>query len=184
MTRLVVVAGPSAVGKGTLVAALRAKRPDVWVSVSATTRKPRPGEQDGVDYFFVTDDEFSRMIEAGELLEWAVVHGTHRYGTPRGQVEARLAMDVPVVLEIDLQGARQVKDAMPDALFVFIAPPTFDALIERLAVRGTEGEDERERRLATARKELEAVEEFDITIVNDHLDDAVAELEAIVASAR
>ncbi len=184
MSRLVVVAGPSAVGKGTLVAALRAKRADVWVSVSATTRPPRPGERDGVHYFFVTDDEFSRMIEAGELLEWAVVHGTHRYGTPRGPVQERLSMDLSVVLEIDLQGARQVKSTMPEALFVFIAPPTFEALIERLALRGTEGDEERERRLDTARKELEAVEEFDITVVNDNLDDAVAELEAIVASAR
>lgn len=184
MSRLVVVAGPSAVGKGTLVAALRAKRADVWVSVSATTRPPRPGEQDGVHYFFVSEDEFSRMISAGELLEWAVVHGAHRYGTPRGPVEERLAADMSVVLEIDLQGARQVKQTMPEALFVFVAPPTFEALIERLAIRGTEDAEERSRRLQTARDELAAVDEFDVTVVNDHLDDAVAELEAIVASAR
>lgn len=184
MSRLVVVAGPSAVGKGTLVGALRAKCADVWVSVSATTRPPRPGEQDGVHYYFVTENEFSRMIDAGELLEWAVVHGTHRYGTPRKPVDERLAMDVPVVLEIDLQGARQVKVTMPHALFVFIAPPTFEVLVERLALRGTEDNEERERRLHTAREELAAVEEFDVTVVNDRLDDAVAELEAIVASAR
>jgi len=184
MSRLVVVAGPSAVGKGTLVGALRAKRSDVWVSVSATTRQPRPGEQDGVHYFFVTDDEFSRMIADGELLEWAVVHGSHRYGTPRGPVEERLSMGMSVVLEIDLQGARQVKKTMPEALFVFVAPPTFEALIERLAIRGTEGDEERQRRLETAREELAAVEEFDVTVVNDRLDEAVAELEAIVASAR
>lgn len=184
MTRLVVVAGPSAVGKGTLVGALRAKCADIWVSVSATTRQPRPGERDGVHYFFVNDDEFSRMIDAGELLEWAVVHGTHRYGTPRKPVEDRLAKNIPVVLEIDLQGARQVKRTMPHALFVFIAPPTFEALIERLERRGTEDDEERERRLHTAREELAAVKEFDVTVVNDRLDDAVAELEAIVASAR
>jgi len=184
MSRLVVVAGPSAVGKGTLVGALRAKRADVWVSVSATTRQPRPGEQEGVHYFFVTDAEFSRMIDAGELLEWAVVHGTHRYGTPRKPVEERLAMDMSVVLEIDLQGARQVKQTMPEALFVFVAPPTFEVLVERLAVRGTEDDEERQRRLHTAREELAAVAEFDVTVVNDRLNDAVAELEAIVASAR
>ena len=184
MSRLVVVAGPSAVGKGTLVGALRAKRADVWVSVSATTRHPRPGEREGVHYFFVTDDEFSSMIEDGELLEWAVVHGTHRYGTPRKPVEERLATGMSVVLEIDLQGARQVKRTMPEALFVFVAPPTFEVLIERLAIRGTEDDEERQRRLQTAREELAAVEEFDVTVVNDRLDDAVAELEAIVASAR
>lgn len=183
MSRLVVVAGPSAVGKGTLVGALRAKRPDVWVSVSATTRPPRPGEIDGVHYFFVSPDEFSRMIDENELLEWAVVHGVNRYGTPRAAVEARLAQGVPVVLEIDLQGARQVKSTMPDALFVFVAPPTFEVLVERLAIRGTEDADERERRLQTARDELAAVNEFDVTVINDDLDDAVAELEAIVASA-
>ena len=184
MSRLVVVAGPSAVGKGTLVSALRAKRADVWVSVSATTRQPRPGEEDGVHYYFVTEDEFSRMIAAGELLEWAVVHGTHRYGTPRRPVEERLNLDISVVLEIDLQGARQVKKTMPEALFVFVAPPTFEDLIERLAIRGTEDSEERQRRLQTAREELAAVEEFDVTVVNDRLEDAVAELEAIVASAR
>jgi len=124
------------------------------------------------------------MISDGELLEWAVVHGVHRYGTPRGPVEERLAADVPVVLEIDLQGARQVRDTMPDALFVFVAPPSFWAVIERLAIRGTEEQAERERRLETAREELRAVDEFDVTIVNDVLDDAVTELEGIVATAR
>jgi len=137
-----------------------------------------------VHYQFVTEDEFSRMVAAGELLEWAVVHGTHRYGTPRGPVDERLAMGLSVVLEIDLQGARQVKKTMPEALFVFVAPPTFDVLIERLAIRGTEDDEERQRRLETAREELAAVEEFDVTVVNDRLDEAVAELEAIVASAR
>ena len=184
MTRLVVVAGPSAVGKGTLVAALRARNADVWVSVSATTRPPRPGEVDGVHYFFVSADEFARMIENGELLEWAVVHGVNRYGTPRAPVVERLSRGTVVVLEIDLQGARQVKETMPEALFVFVAPPSFEALAERLAIRGTENAEERERRLRTARDELAAVDEFDVTVVNDVLDDAVTELEAIVASAR
>lgn len=184
MSRLVVVAGPSAVGKGTLVSALRARVPDVWVSVSATTRAPRRGEIDGVHYFFVDEAEFTRMAEEGELLEWAVVHGAHRYGTPRRPVEERLERGLPVVLEIDLQGARQVRASMPEALFVFVEPPSFDVLAERLAGRGTEGLEERERRLETARKELAAVGEFDVTLINDDLDTAVAELEAIVASAR
>lgn len=183
MSRLVVVAGPSAVGKGTLVAALKERMPEVWVSVSATTRPPRPTERDGVHYFFVSPEEFDRMVERGQLLEWAVVHGTHKYGTPRAPVEERLARGVPVVLEIDLQGARQVKKAMPEALFVFVTPPSFDALVERLEIRGTEGSEERERRLQTAKEELEAVSEFDITLVNDRLEDAVAGLQTIVASA-
>lgn len=183
MTRLVVVAGPSAVGKGTLVAALKERMPEVWVSVSATTRPPRPSEQDGVHYYFVSPEEFTRMADRGQLLEWAVVHGAHRYGTPRAAVEERLARDIPVVLEIDLQGARQVKKAMPEALFVFVAPPSFDALIERLEIRGTEQDEERERRLQTAREELAAVSEFDVTLVNDRLEDAVEQLQTIVASA-
>ncbi len=184
MSRLVVVAGPSAVGKGTLVAALKERMPEVWVSVSATTRPPRPTEQDAVHYFFVSPEEFDRMAERGQLLEWAVVHGTHRYGTPRAPVEDRLARGVPVVLEIDLQGARQVRQAMPEALFVFVTPPSFETLVERLKIRGTEGSEERERRLRTAREELSAASEFDITLVNDRLEDAVAELQTIVASAR
>lgn len=183
MSRLVVVAGPSAVGKGTLVAALKERMPEVWVSVSATTRPPRPSEEDGVHYYFVSPEEFTRMADRGQLLEWAVVHGAHRYGTPRAAVEERLARDISVVLEIDLQGARQVKQAMPEALYVFVAPPSFDALVERLELRGTEQSDERERRLQTAREELAAVSEFDVTLVNDRLEDAVDQLQAIVASA-
>ncbi len=183
MSRLVVVAGPTAVGKGTLVTALKERMPEVWVSVSATTRPARPTERDGVHYFFVSPEEFHRMAERGELLEWAVVHGTHKYGTPRAAVEERLARGIPVVLEIDLQGARQVRQAMPEALFVFVAPPSFETLVERLEIRGTEGGEERERRLQTAREELAAVSEFDITLVNDRLEDAVAQLQTIVASA-
>ena len=183
MTRLVVLAGPTAVGKGTLVRALRDRNPDVWVSVSATTRTPRPGEIDGVHYHFVSEAEFDDMVAKGELLEWAVVHGVHRYGTPREPVERHLADGVPSILEIDLQGARQVKESMPDALFVFVEPPSWEELVRRLEGRGTEGSEERERRLSTARKELAAAQEFDVTVVNDELERAAAELERIVLGA-
>ncbi|MFV0632464.1 guanylate kinase [Demequina sp.] len=184
MTRLVVLAGPTAVGKGTLVRALRERNPDIWLSVSATTRSPRPGEVDGEHYLFVSDDEFTGMIERSELLEWATVHGTHRYGTPRAAVESHLADGVPSLLEIDLQGARQVRAAMPEALFVFVEPPSMDELVRRLVGRGTEDDRERERRLRTAQVEMAAAKEFDIIIVNDDLDTAVAELEQVVLNAR
>ena len=184
MTALVVLAGPTAVGKGTLVRALRAHNPEVWVSVSATTREPRPGEVDGVDYHFLTRQEFDRMILAGDFLEWATVHGEHRYGTPKAPVLEHLALGQPSILEIDLQGARQVRMSMPDAVFVFLAPPSWEELVRRLEGRGTEDAEERERRLATARLELEAATEFDITIVNDDLERAVRELERIVLDAR
>ncbi len=184
MSRLVVLAGPTAVGKGTVVRALSEARPEIWVSVSATTRSPRPGEVDGVHYYFVSDDEFDRMIADGELLEWATVHGTHRYGTPRRPVEERLAADESCVLEIDLQGARQVRKSMPEALFVFLAPPSWNELVRRLVGRGTESEEERERRLRTARQELAAVSEFDEELVNDDLETAVAGLAALVDGAR
>jgi guanylate kinase len=184
MTRLVVLAGPTAVGKGTLVKELATRRPDVWMSVSATTREPRPGEVDGVDYHFVSDDDFTRMADAGELLEWATVHGSHRYGTPRGPVAERLAAGTPALLEIDLQGARQVRQSMPEALFVFVEPPSWEELERRLVGRGTEDDDERTRRLATARDEMAAADEFDEIIVNDRLDDAVAALERLLDSTR
>lgn len=180
MSRLVVLAGPTAVGKGTVVRALRDMAPDVYVSVSATTRDPRAGEQDGVHYHFLTEDEFISRVDAGEFLEWAVVHGHHRYGTLRGPVVERLAQGESVLLEIDLQGARQVKEAMPDALFVFLAPPSWEELVERLVGRGTEGEEERERRLATAREELAAVDEFDEVIINDTVERAATELLGVV----
>lgn len=174
--RLLVLAGPTAVGKGTVAAAVREDYPDVWISVSATTRAPRPGEIDGQHYHFVSDDEFDRMIAAGDLLEYAVVHGHAKYGTPRKPVEAALADGRPAMLEIDLQGARQVKANMPDALLVFLAPPSWEELVRRLVGRGTETEDERERRLATARVELAAEAEFDVTIVNHEVHEAAAEL--------
>lgn len=175
-TRLVVMAGPTAVGKGSVAAAVRADHPEVWISVSATTRAPRPGEVDGVHYHFVDDAEFDRLIAQDQLLEWAVVHGRHRYGTPRGPVEAALAAGRPAMLEIDLQGARQVRRTMPDALFVFLKPPSWEELVRRLVGRGTESEEERERRLATAREELAAEKEFDVTIVNHEVHAAAHEL--------
>jgi guanylate kinase len=180
--RLVVLAGPTAVGKGTVVTDLRQHHPEVWLSVSATTRPPRPGEVDGVHYLFVDDAEFDRLTEAGELLEWAVVHGRHRYGTPRGPVEEALAAGRPALLEIDLQGARQVKAAMPEALFVFLKPPSWDELVRRLVGRGTETAEERERRLETARAELAAEAEFDTTIVNADVHDAAEQLVGLLSS--
>lgn len=184
MTRLVVLAGPTAVGKGTLVRALRDRNPDIWLSVSATTRAPRPGEVDGEHYHFVTDDQFSQMIERGELLEWATVHGTHRYGTPRAAVDEHLAAGSPSLLEIDLQGARQVRASMPEALFVFVEPPSMEELVRRLVGRGTEDDLERERRLRTAEVEMAASKEFDRIIINDDLDGAVRQLEALVLDPR
>lgn len=171
-----VLAGPTAVGKGTVSAAIRARYPQIWLSVSATTRAPRPGEVDGVHYRFVGEEEFSRLIEDGQMLEWAVVHGRNKYGTPRGPVEEKVAEGRPVLLEIDLAGARQVRESLPEARFVFLAPPDWDTLVERLVGRGTEDEEERERRLATARVELAAEDEFDVTIVNDSVDRAADEL--------
>lgn len=180
--RLVVLAGPTAVGKGTVAAAVRTQHPEVFLSVSATTRPPRPGEVDGVHYWFVSEEEFDRMIAAGELLEWAVVHKVARYGTPRRPVEEALAAGRPAMLEIDLQGARQVRRTMPEALFVFLAPPSWDELVRRLVGRGTETPEERERRLETARVELAAESEFDVTIVNTEVHAAVAELVALMES--
>lgn len=159
---------------------IRARYPQVWLSVSATTRPPRPGEIDGVHYRFVTGEAFDAMVAGGELLEWALVHGRHRYGTPRGPVHQRLAAGIPALLEIDLQGARQVRETMPDARFVFLAPPSFDELVRRLVGRGTESPEERERRLATARVELAAESEFDHVIVNDDVHRATDELVAIM----
>jgi len=174
--RLTVLAGPTAVGKGTVSADIRSRYPQVWLSVSATTRAPRPGEVEGIHYHFVTPDAFDSMIAHGELLEWAVVHGRHRYGTPRGPVDERLAAGEPTLLEIDLQGARQVRGTMPEARFVFLAPPSWEELERRLVGRGTEDAAERERRLATARVELAAEPEFDHVIVNDDVRRATDEL--------
>ena len=175
-SRLVVLAGPTAVGKGTVAAAVRETHPEVWISVSATTRAPRPGEQDGVHYWFVSEEEFDRMVAEDELLEWAVVHKAARYGTPRRPVEVALAAGRPAMLEIDLQGARQVRRTMPAALFVFLKPPSWEELVRRLVGRGTETEEERTRRLVTARDELAAEPEFDVTIVNHEVHAAAEQL--------
>jgi guanylate kinase len=174
--RLVVLAGPTAVGKGTVSAYIRENYPEVVFSVSATTRKPRPGEVDGVHYYFVDDAEFDRMIEAGEFLEWATVHNMSRYGTPRAPVRDALAAGRNVLLEIDLQGARQVRANDPDALLVFLAPPTWDELVRRLIGRGTESPEEQRRRLETAKVELAAEGEFDRTVVNTTVPEAAREV--------
>lgn len=171
--RVVVVAGPTAVGKGTVTRRLLEKHPEVYLSVSATTRDPRPGEVDGIHYFFWSPERFDDAVKDGDMLEWALVHGRNRYGTPRSAVEAARAEGRAVILEIDLEGARQVRASMPDARFVFLAPPSWDVLVERLVGRGTESPEEQERRLETARVEMAAEEEFDVTIVNDDLDETV-----------
>ena len=179
-SRLIVLAGPTAVGKGSVAAEIRSGHPEVWISVSATTRAPRPGEINGVHYWFVSEAEFDSMIERDELLEWAQVHGAARYGTPRGPVDEALRTGLPAMLEIDLQGARQVRQTMPGALFVFLAPPSWEELVRRLVGRGTETEAERERRLETARSELAAETEFDVTIVNHKVHDAAEHLVALM----
>ncbi|WP_024288192.1 guanylate kinase [Cellulomonas sp. KRMCY2] len=184
VSRLTVLAGPTAVGKGTVSADVRARYPQVWLSVSATTRPPRPGEVDGVHYYFVDGAAFDAMAARGELLEWAVVHGRNRYGTPRGPVLEQLAAGRPALLEIDLAGARQVRAAMPDARFVFLAPPSWEELERRLVGRGTEDAEERARRLATARIELAAESEFDHVIVNDEVHRATDELIEVMGLTR
>ena len=179
-SRLVVLAGPTAVGKGTVAAEVRRSHPEVWISVSATTRAPRPGEENGVHYWFVSDEEFDRMVADDDLLEWAVVHKRARYGTPRQPVDLALASGHPAMLEIDLQGARQLRESVPEALFVFLKPPSWEELVRRLVGRGTEGEEERARRLQTAREELAAEAEFDVTIVNHEVHAAAEELVALL----
>ena len=177
---ITVISGPTAVGKGTVVSRLRERCPEVWVSLSATTRLPRPGEVDGLDYRFVTDEEFRALIDADALLEWAVVHGCDYYGTPSAPVLDAVAAGRRVILEIDLQGARQVRKSVPDARFVFLAPPDWQTLVARLTGRGTETEEQRQRRLATARVELEAASEFDHVVVNGTLGDTVAQLVSLL----
>lgn len=168
--------GPSAVGKGTVVDYVKNAVDNLWLSVSATTRPPRPGEVDGVHYRFVTDEEFDDLIDAGKMLEYAVVHGKHRYGTPADPVEEALAAGRAPLLEIDLDGARQVREHAPNARFIFMAPPSWDELVQRLTGRGTETPEQIERRLQTARTELAAQDEFDHVIVNTDVSDAAAEL--------
>ena len=174
--RLTVLAGPTAVGKGTVSTYIRENYPDVLLSVSATTRVPRPGEVDGVHYYFVSDAEFDRMVADNELLEWAVVHNSYRYGTPRPPIDAALAEGKRVLLEIDLQGARSVRAVMPEARLVFLLPPTWDELVRRLIGRGTESPAEQQRRLDTARVELAAQDEFDARVVNTEVSEAAREV--------
>lgn len=169
LARLVVLAGPTAVGKGTVSTYIRENYPEVHLSVSATTRAPRPGEVHGVNYYFVSDDDFDRLIETGQMLETATVHNAFRYGTPRAPIEDALAAGKSVLLEIDLQGARSVRKVMPEAILVFLLPPTWDELVRRLIGRGTEDSAEQQRRLGTAKMELAAQDEFDHRVVNSEV---------------
>lgn len=169
--RFIVLAGPSGVGKGTVARYIVENFDGFALSISATTRSPRPGEQDGQDYYFLEREVFEQMIQDGQLLEWALVHGQNYYGTPRDRAESLVASGLDVILEIDLQGARQVKQAMPEALSIFLEPPSIEVLRERLVNRGTESEAERLIRLQTAQVELAAKGEFDLVLVNDQVSD-------------
>jgi len=178
-SRLTVLSGPSGVGKSTVVAELSRTCPQIWVSVSVTTRPPRPGEVDGREYHFVDDREFDRLVAGGALLEWAWFAG-HRYGTPRAPLAERLEAGVACLLEIDVAGARQVRQAKPDARFVFLAPPSWDELVRRLTGRGTEPPEVLARRLERAREELAAASEFEITLVNTSVQDVCRQLIALM----
>jgi guanylate kinase len=181
MARVIVLSGPSAVGKSTVVRCLRERIPDLHFSVSATTRAPRPGEVDGVDYHFVSAERFQHLIDDGSLLEWAEIHGgLHRSGTVAGPVRDAVAAGHPVLIEVDLAGARAVKQAMPEAITVFLAPPDWEALEARLVGRGTETAEVIERRLATARTELAAQNDFDEVVVNRQLETACSELVSLL----
>lgn len=177
--RLFVISGPSGAGKGTLLAELRKQRPDLGLTVSATTRSPRPGEVDGTSYYFLSDEEFRRRIAAGEFVEWAEVHG-HLYGTLVSEVKRLLAKGHSLALEIDVQGALNVRKVYPDAVLVFIEPPSLQVLEERLRGRGTEDEASIELRLKNARHEMELADQYDVRIVNDTVDRAAQELGSVM----
>jgi guanylate kinase len=179
--RLTVLSGPSGVGKSTVVTRLRQEQPQIWQSVSVTTRPPRPGEADGREYFFVSERQFDVMAAGGKLLEWAQFAG-NKYGTPRAPVAERLEAGIPTLLEIDVAGARQVRQALPGALLVFLAPPSWDELVRRLTGRDTESAEVIERRLAAARAELAAGAEFDITLVNTAVDDVCDQLVTLMTA--
>lgn len=178
--KLWIISGPSAVGKGTVCARLRSLHEEPFYSVSCTTRAPRPGEVDGESYHFVAPGRFTEMVENEELLEWAVVHGKHRYGTPRRPVEEAIASHRQVILEIDLQGARQVKERMPEAQLVFLMPPSWEELVSRLVGRGTEDDAGRARRLETAKQELASFDDADHVIVNVTVEDTVEALVSLL----
>jgi guanylate kinase len=180
-SRLTVLSGPSGVGKSTVAAALRRDHPEIWISVSVTTRRPRPGEVNGREYHFVDVREFDRLAAAGELLEWAEFAG-NKYGTPREPVRRRTAAGLPTLLEIDLVGARQVRRSMPDAVLVFLAPPSWDELVRRLTGRGTEPPEVIERRLAVAKEELAAQGEFDVTLVNTSVEQVSRQMVMLINS--
>jgi guanylate kinase len=177
-----VITGPSGVGKGTLIRALRGRVPELELAVSATTRRPRPGETQGVEYHFLSDEEFGRRVDAGDFVEWAEYSG-RRYGTLRSELELRSAAGHPVLLEIEVQGARQVRRAMPETVQIFIAPPSEEALRTRLVGRGTDDPEQVEARLRVARAELAAKNEFTHVVCNDRLEDAVDRLEGLVRAA-
>jgi guanylate kinase len=183
MSSVFVITGPSGVGKGTLIAALRERRPELQLSISATTRAPRPGEEDGVEYYFLSDAEFDRRLVAKEFVEHASYAG-HRYGTFRGELDRRTRQGSPVVLEIEVQGARQVREAIPAAVLIFIAPPSIEVLRERLVARGLDDEATIAERLAVAEVEIVAQREFPFVIVNDVFADAVAKLESLYVAQR
>lgn len=176
---LFVISGPSGAGKGTLVARLLRENEQAWVSVSVTTRKPRDKESEGIDYFFVSKQEFENMIDSDQLLEWACVHGSY-YGTPRKTVEEKIALGQQVILEIDVQGAFQIREKMPSAYLIFIAPPSLEVLEKRLRKRGTETEENIQQRMETARVELSRKMEYDMVLVNDELAQAVSQLCAYI----
>ncbi len=178
---LTVLSGPSGVGKSTVVHAIRRNCPQIWLSVSVTTRRPRPGEVHGREYFFVGEREFDEMAVSGQLLEWARFAGNY-YGTPRGPVVGRLAAGMPGLLEVDVVGARQVRAAIPDALLVFLAPPSWDELVRRLTARETEPAEVIEQRLEAARAELRAESEFDVTLVNTSVQDVCTQLVALMTA--